>query len=255
MLKRLTLVLLLAFVSGTQAQDAGVDAGEEVEVCEECPLSDEEWTPFAKTVLARMLVGESGWLPEYRKKKGWPRIASCNPREECYPNRDWRLQPWVIYYRWQDMKESYRGLTFAATIQLYSAAMKPSLASEKRMRFARIHGQKKEVHQIFRRRFLQSIEWDGSNLLALSEKYNRKGEGRYFVEGWTAVTEIVEAWGAGEIENECEEARHWDGPGMSLPRDLIKIDCGETLNEYFTTEHARRKLRRQRRLAQAQSAL
>jgi len=252
MLRKLTIILLLGWVSITYAQEPAAVEEQvvEEEVCETCPLPEEEWTPLTKSLLARMLVGESGWLAEYRKKKGWPRIASCRKDEPCYPNRDWRLQPWVIYYRWQDMRDNIPNLTYAATIQLYSAAMKPHLASKKRMRFARFYNDDKEVRQVYRRRFLQSISWDGSNLLALADRYDRKGEGRYFVEGWEAVREIVEAWGDGEVANECEEARHWDGPGMALPRDgLIKIDCGETLNDYFTTVQARRELRRERREA------
>jgi len=250
MLRKLTIILLLGWVSITYAQEPAAieEQGIDEEVCETCPLPEEEWTPIAKALLARMLVGESGWLPEYRRKtKGGRRIASCIDGEPCYPNRDWKLQPWVVYYRWQDMKKRWNGLTYAATIRLYSAAMKPGLTSAKYERFARIHGMGKELQQIPRRRFLQRIAWDGSNLLPLVEKYDRRGGGRHFVDGWRAVREAVESWGNGEIENECEEARHWDGPGMTLPtRSLIKINCGETLNDYFTTRAARRQLRRER---------
>lgn len=240
MLRTLVVIVALSFsfISG-----AGAESGSSS--FSNGPLPKEEWTIEAKTRLAQMLVGEAGWLPEYRKKREWPKFGSCLSSEQCYPNRDWRIQPWVIYYRWVDLKKVNGSITFSETIQLYSAAVKPSLAGEKRLRFAKVHRMDSEVSQIFRRRFLRSIMWDGSNLLDMVKKYRRKGSTKTFLEGWKSVTKVVDAWGRGRVRNECKDARHWDGPGMSLPGSLIKVDCGETLNEYFTTKEVLRRNRRE----------
>ena len=224
-MKYIVLILLFA-ASSVQAQ----------------PLPQSEWTSISKLWLTRALVGEAGWLPTYeRNEKG--KVRHCEG-DDCFSNRDWRIIPHVLLKRWKRMRLScvLRGyacsapgtpMSFVAVARKYCSPLKSHLAGS---RFERENsGNPVALQAMHRRRFIQAVAWDGSNLGPLADRYSKHTRGRVRVDmyrtGWFAARRVVEMWGVGEVDDPCLEAEHWNNvpPRRS---SLYVVDCGETLNFY-----------------------
>lgn len=194
------------------------------------------WTPEAKRVLSQALLGEAG--AHRRWERRGRRVVGCSG-DGCSENIDWRLIPWVLLKRWEDVRANGSRITFAGMVRAYSAPVRPRLASAERLASARLEGNTSEVSQILRRQWLQSIRFDGSNLGRLRRRYRRREPAEVVEGGWSEITSIVEAWGRGEIENPCENARHWDGLSATPRVQMVRIDCGNTLNAFWAVPRDR----------------
>ena len=196
-----------------------------------------EWTDYTKLLLSQALWGESGISPRYKNVKlrgGWRRVP-CEFGEEnerCYENLDWKLIPWVLLKRWEAINQSKR-MTFGRVIQSYCAPLDPELSSYERETRMKAIGNFNEVAQIKRRRFIQSLEWNGEELKGMAKHYG-PGLGEDFLyHGWKALTSNVIAWGKGEVPNLCKKALHWDRVGAETSLKLPRINCGKTLNAFY----------------------
>jgi hypothetical protein len=187
-----------------------------------------QWTPEAREVLAQALWGEAGILASYaRDEAGRP--VPCSESGDCRPNADWDLIPWILAERWGEMRERGRSTQFAALVRAYCASVKPRLASDAAYDAARTSLDRRRV---MRRRMITSVRWDGSNLLSLRREYRRGVPIRIWREGWSRITETVEAFGRGDVPRSCPDAEHWDAVG-TVPSWGEPVDCGDTLNAFY----------------------
>ncbi len=202
-----------------------------------------QWTLEARTVLAQALMGEAGIRGTYAYANR--RLVTCRHRDagECFPNLDWKLIPWVLLKRWEDVRASGSLISFVGMVRAYSSPVRPSLATERRLNRAQRDGDTREVGQIMKRRFFQALTFDGSNLVQLRSEYGRTSRLDVDQRGWTEITGIVNAWGRGEIPNPCEEARHWDSQG-AIPTGMIRVCLHvETLNAFHAVPRRRSRRR------------
>jgi hypothetical protein len=201
------------------------------------------WTLKAKRALARALWGEAGILSEYvpvRLRNGRfskHRIRMCSDKSKsngtCKPNLDWQVIPWVLLRRWESSHtDPSKRIAFHTLIQRYSAPLKPHLASKAYE--AKIHKRRDmpEALQIQRRRFLQSLRYDGSNLTAAYRRLRGHAPPKAVHVGWEAIRAVVEAWGAGNVADICPHAQHWDMQGADVSRRL-KATCRGTRNVFY----------------------
>jgi len=201
------------------------------------------WTLKSKQALARALWGEAGILSEYvpvRLRNGRyskHRIRMCSDKTRangaCKPNLDWQIIPWVLLRRWESShSDPNKRIAFHSLIQRYSAPLKPYLASKAYE--AKIHKRRDmpEALQIQRRRFLQSLRYDGSNLTAAYKRLRGHAPPKAVHVGWEAIRAVVEAWGAGNVADICPRAQHWDMQGANVSRRL-KATCKNTRNVFY----------------------
>jgi hypothetical protein len=187
-----------------------------------------EWNDSAKLVLAQCLYGEAGILPHYsRIEKG---VVPCNDKTQCFDNRDWKLIPWVLLKRWETINV-HTSKSFEEVVRAYSVPVNRKLASREREASQKALGNFNEVARIKRRRFIQAIDWEGSILHGRGSRLGMNPE--FFFDSWIRLTQTVEDWGNGRIENECPEARHWNNPGGGNRSGFPRIDCGKTLNRFY----------------------
>lgn len=208
------------------------------------------WTIQAKLALARALWGESGILPEYTRVRlrngrySSHRIRMCSDKSrragQCQQNLDWQIIPWVLLRRWESShSDPHKRIRFATLIRRYSAALKPYLASKSYE--AKIHARRDmpEALQIQRRRFIQSLRYDGSNLTRAYKRLRGHSPPPALRIGWEAIKAVVEAWGAGNVADHCPNAQHWDMPGARVSKRLIAT-CKNTRNVFYRFKRKRK---------------
>lgn len=207
------------------------------------------WTLKAKRALARALWGEAGILSEYvpvrlrngRYSKHKIRMCSDKSRANgtCKPNRDWEVIPWVLLRRWEASHSNpSKRIAFDKLIESYSAPLKPHLASKEYERKIHKRRDMPEALQIQRRRFLQSLRYDGTNLASAYRRLRGHAPPRAVHVGWEAIKATVEAWGAGNVPDHCPRAQHWDMPGAKVSQRLA-VTCKGTRNIFYKYHYKR----------------
>lgn len=238
MIRVLQALALVAFLSpflapSTHAQDVPLEPEEGNPL--QRIVEAAQWTPRARLALAQALWGEAGIRGHYTR--AGRRLTGCDGGEGCHSNLDWRLIPWVLATRWSDLHDRGNEIEFETLIRAYCASVKPRLASSGYEARVRARGSLGELPAIRRRRFLLAVRWDGSNLDRLRHRYGHRVPSDLYREGWSEITSLVEAWGRGEIPNECPAARHWDHAGARPSYSgLRRVDCGETLNVFYCVQ-------------------
>ena len=195
-----------------------------------------QWTAGARLALAQALWGEAGIRSAYARTRSGRVVACDDPRAAgpCYPNRDWRIIPWVLAVRWDYLRGRGHRVTFERLVRSYCASVKPRLATAEREAQARSRGDARELDSIRRRRFLIAIRWDGSNLGRLHRLHGHGSPLALYERGWSEITALVEAFGRGEVLNEWDRARHWDHRGARPSWEALRrLDYGETLNAFY----------------------
>jgi len=174
------------------------------------PVPKEEWTEETKLNLTKALIAEAGW-------------NYCN---------DWALIPWVIAKRRNQMIRNGHEVTFNDVLLAYSSPLKPKLASKAAEYKAKRKGDRKAVRQVYRRRFIQSIRFDGSNIKELVKRFKRRSKATVLERRWDRAKAFVEAWGRGEVRDRCPGAMHWDMPN-SRPNWIRKCTKIDTHNHFY----------------------
>jgi hypothetical protein len=60
---------------------------------------------------------------------------------------------------------------------------------------------------------------------------------RDYQEEWTEVLDLAETWRRGGLEDPCNgRAMYWGGPMDRPSKRMIKMDCGETKNRFYTVK-------------------
>ena len=241
MSKQLCLVLILCSAVNANAQTPVVESASAQALNELHETGN--WTLKSKRALAQALWGEAGIIAEYSRVRlrngrySKHKIRMCTDATraagQCVSNRDWEVIPWVLLRRWQASNpDPHKRIRFATLIARYSSPLKPHLASKEYEWKAHKRRDMTEVHQIQRRRFIQSLRFDGSNLTRAYRRLRGHAPPKALHTGWAAIRRTVEAWGAGNVPDHCPDAEHWDMKGATVSRRLVPT-CKGTLNVFY----------------------
>lgn len=104
----------------------------------------------------------------------------------------------VLVRRWQQFRRAREPVSFQRYMQLYSSTMKVDTA---------------------RARWVRSLPWG-----ELEGRYGKR---------WKRVRALVDAWGAGKIEDPCPNAEHWGGAMDRPGKRWEAVGCGLTKNIFY----------------------
>ena len=121
---------------------------------------------------------------------------------------------YVLHRRWQQVRRRYPGMSMTRVIAQYCAGFGKTIYSR-------------------RQAWVVNLKADGSR----PEKWPDDLAWRDYKDRWMAVLNTADEWRLGRYPDPCRGlSRYWGGPMDKPSARMIRMDCGETKNFFYTVK-------------------
>lgn len=159
---------------------------------------------------ATALIPEKAWTDEV---KVW--LARAMVSEAGWDEtRDQVAVAYVLLRRWELARKQLRKYSMVTVIRKYCAGFKGPAATK-------------------RQKWVKHMTLDGKRPKSWPDDI----KWRDYRERWMAVLDLAETWRNGAHPDPCNgKAMYWGGPMDRPSKRMIKMDCGETKNRFYTVK-------------------
>ncbi len=169
------------------------------------------WTLAARGAAPdRTLIPDREWTDEVKAWMGRAMVSEAG----WDGTRDQIAIAYVLLRRWRLMRHRVRRFSMVSVIRKYCAGFRDVAFTQRQkwVKNMRIDGKRPEG-------WPDDIHW------------------RDYRDRWMTVLELAEAWRRGEHPDPCDgRAMYWGGPMDRPSKRMIKMNCGETKNWFYTVK-------------------